>query len=127
MKNEYLEKVFETEQTWSAATEAERKLGGAFIRSKRNGFDVVTYDQPLHEIADILPEFIKVMQAAQLTEIYYTGAWSNWQDDALKMDEAGLKLRGIVRMENPVRKQELERWGHSLEAETIPALRFSLE
>lgn len=127
MKNEYLEKVFETEQTWSVATEAERMVGGAFTRSKKKGFDVVTYDQPLHYIADILPDFIKVMQTAQLTEIYYTGEWSNWQGDALRLDEGGLKLRGIVRMENPFRKKELKRWGESQEAETIPALHFSLE
>lgn len=127
MKNEYLEKVFETEESWQAATKAERLLGGAFLRSKEKGFNVVVFDGHLYEIADNFPDFVNVMKVAQLTEIYYTSDWSNWLGDALRVDEAGLKLREIVRLENPEYKKNMERYGESMERKTIPALRFSLE
>lgn len=127
MQNEYLEKIFETEQSWRAATKSERLVGGAFIRSKDLGFNVVTFDGHLYEIADNFPEFVEVMKAAQLTEIYYTSDWSNWMGDALRVDESGLKLRGVVRLENPVHKKCMERYGESWDPETIPALRFCLE
>lgn len=127
MRCEYLEKVFETEESWRAATKAERLVGGAFLRSKEKGFDVVVFDGHLYEIADNFPEFVEVMKTAQLTEIYYTSDWSNWMGDALRVDEAGLTLREIVRLDNPLYKKEMDRWGESWERKTIPALRFCLE
>lgn len=128
MKNEYLEKICETEQSWRAATKAEQLVGGAFVRSKEKGFNVVTLDESLRKIANNFPDFVKVMKAAKLTEIYYIADWSNWLGDALRVDEAGLKLRGIVRLENPGYKKNMDRYGEPWgEPEIIPALRFCLE
>lgn len=128
MKNEYLEKICETDQSWRAATKAEQLVAGAFCRSKDKGFNVVTFDDSLRKVADYFSEFVEVMKAAQLTEIYYTADYSNWLGHALRVDEAGLKLRGIVRLENPVYKKNVERFGEPWgEPKAIPALRFCLE
>lgn len=127
MENKYLEHIFHNDQTWKEATRVERVVGGAFLRSREKGFKVATYDDPLHYLTDNLPEFTAVMRSAGLTEFYYVGDWSNWQWDALELDEAGWKLLGIMRIENQEYKKELERWGESDRPETIPALRFCLE
>lgn len=127
MRNEFLEKICETDQSWRAATKAEQLVAAAFCRAKDKGYDFLAYDDPLHYLTDNLPEFTTVMQHAGLTEFYYVGDWSNWRWDALELDEAGWKLLGIMRIENQEYKNDLERWGESDRSQTIPALRFRLE
>lgn len=127
MKNEYLERISETEAAWTGSTRTEKTVASAFYRSKDKGYDFLAYDDPLHYLTDNLPEFTAVMRSAGLTEFYYVGDWSNWRWDALELDEAGWKLLGIMRIENQEYKKELERWGESDRPETIPALRFCLE
>lgn len=124
MKSEYMERIYETEETWAAATKMERLVAGAFIRAKNKGFDVFAYDESLNLLTRSLPEFTAIMRAAGLSELYYTANGSNWMMDALELDEAGWKLLGIVRLENAEYKKELDRWGSSDRSETIPALRF---
>ena len=124
MKSEYLERIYETQETWNAATKMEQRVAGSFIRAKDRGFDIFTYDESLNRLTMGMSEFTAIMRTAGLVEFYYTGDWSNWQWDALELDEAGWKLLGIVRLENPEYKKDLERWGRSDRLETIPALRF---
>lgn len=126
MKNEYLERICESDETWTKATKTEKTVAGNFSRSKERGYNIFVHDEPLHYLTDNLPEFTAVMQSAGLTEFYYVGDWSNWRWDALELDEAGWKLLGIMRVENQEYKKELERWGESDRPETIPALRFCL-
>ena len=127
MKNEYLEKISETDQSWRAAKKAERLVAANFARSKDQGYDFLTYDEPLGRLTDRLTEFTDVMRSAGLTEFYYVGDWSNWRWDALELDEAGWKLKCIIRIKNPKYTKDLERYGESDRSETIPALRFCLE
>lgn len=58
---------------------------------------------------------------------YVKGDWSNQLSRWLAMDECGLRLRGIVSIENAAFEQEVKKWGSSDFDPTIPALKFSFE
>lgn len=124
MKNDYMERISETETAWASASKMEQRVSANFGRAKERGFDIFVFSEPLHCLTQNLPEFTAIMHTADLTEFYYSAEWSNWMQDALELDEAGWKMQGITRLENPERKKDLERWGSSDRPETIPALRF---
>ena len=125
MKNGHLDRINDRIQDREFVNDGERDLVWAYKQSADKGFEVIIFDSSMRERH--LEEMVNAMKAAGVNELYYSGGWSNHIERYLLLDEMGLKLRGVVRLENAYRKKELDRWGFSDQPETIAALRFSFE
>lgn len=125
MKNEYIENLIESIKEGQKVENGAHCIAGAYDRSKRAGMDVLTWNEVMWE--QDVESVVETLRAAGINELYITNQASNMLDVYLMLDELGLKLRGIVRLENPRYKQDMERWGSSFEAETIPAMKLSFE
>lgn len=122
MKNQYIENLAEKMRN-SEVTGGERNLVWAYSRSVREGFKVITVSDCLFE-KDV-ESFVAALHIAGVSEIYITSQSSNMLGVYLMLDELGLKLRGVVRLENPAYARDIERWSSSIEETTIPAMWFS--
>ena len=122
MKNQYIENLAEKMRN-SEVTGGERNLVWAYSRSVREGFKVITVSDCLFE-KDV-ESFVAALHIAGVSEIYITSQSSNMLGVYLMLDELGLKLRGVVRLENPAYARDIERWSSSIEETTIPAIWFS--
>ena len=122
MKNQYIENLAEKMRN-SEVTGGERNLVWAYSRSVREGFKVITVSDCLFE-KDV-ESFVAALHIAGVSEIYITSQSSNMLGVYLMLDELGLKLRGVVRLENPAYARDIERWSRSIEETTIPAMWFS--
>ena len=122
MKNQYIENLAEKMRN-SEVTGGERNLVWAYSRSVREGFKVITVSDCLFE-KDV-ESFVAALHIAGVSEIYITSHSSNMLGVYLMLDELGLKLRGVVRLENPAYARDIERWSSSIEETTIPAMWFS--
>lgn len=125
MKNAYLDMVNDKIQAGEDVNAGARDLCGAYIRSVDKGFEVILFDSLLREAR--LAGMVEAMKAAGVNELYYAEGWSNQIELFLMLDDLGLKLRGVVRLENAQRRMELDRWGCSDQPETIAALQFKLK
>lgn len=110
MNNQYIETLAWKMQKREATTGGERSLACAYLRSVREGFKVITVSDCLWE-KDV--ESFVAAQASNMLGVY------------LMLDDLGLKLRGVVRLENPAYARDIERWGHTHEETTIPAMWLS--
>ena len=122
MKNQYIENLAEKMRN-SEVTGGERNLVWAYSRSVREGFKVITVSDCLFE-KDV-ESFVAALHIAGVSEIYITSQSSNMLGVYLMLDELGLKMRGVVRLENPAYARDIERWSSSIEETTIPAMWFS--
>ena len=123
MNNQYIETLAWKMQNREATTGGERSLACAYLRSVRDGFKVITVSDVLWE-KDV-ESFVAALHIAGVSEIYITTQASNMLGVYLMLDDLGLKLRGVVRLENPAYARDIERWGHTHEETTIPAMWLS--
>lgn len=123
MTNQYIENLLSKMQNKQAITGGEWSLAFAYRMSNREGFDVITVCDVIWE-KDV-ESFVAALHNAEVTEIYITSQASNMLGVYLMLDELGLKLRGVVRLENPAYAKDIERWGRTSEEPTIPAMRLS--
>ena len=123
MNNSYIENLIENIKEGQKVSHGAAFVVNAYRSASRNGFEVLTWSEVMWEqdVACI----VETLRAAGINELYITNQASNMLDVYLMLDELGLKLRGVVRLENPVYKNDMERWGSSFENETIPAMKLS--
>lgn len=125
MENIYIENLIEKIQDGKKVEHGTQSIVWAYESAKRRGFDVLTWSEVMWE-KDV-ESIVETLRAAGINELYITSQASNMLGVYLMLDELGLKLRGVVRLENPAYKQDMERWGSSCESETIPAMKLSFE
>lgn len=126
MKNTYIESLMNKIQDKQEVTSGERALAWAYESSIiRKGFEVLAFGEILWE-KDV-ETFVEALRASGIGELYMTTQSSNMLEVYLMLDELGLKLRGMVRLENAEYKRDVERYGNSCETPTIPAMKFSFE
>lgn len=126
MKNTYIENLFKKMKDHQEVTEGERALARAYEDSIINkGFELIAYDDILWE--NTVQSFVEALRAAEVREIYFTSQASNMLESYLMLDEMGLKLKGMVRLESTRYKQEMAQYGYSLSQPTLPAMKFCFE
>lgn len=126
MKNTYIENLFKKTKDHQEVTEGERALARAYEDSIINkGFELIAYDDILWE--NTVQSFVEALRAAEVREIYFTSQASNMLESYLMLDEMGLKLKGMVRLESTRYKQEMAQYGYSLSQPTLPAMKFCFE
>ena len=123
MRNEYLENLLERMENEKGFTTGEYDLARAYKHSVRDGFEVLTFDEILWE-KDV-EDFVTALWESNMNELYVTNQASNMLGVYLMLDKLGLKVRGIVELENPAYKRDMERWGQSYHAQYIPALKLT--
>lgn len=123
MKNEYLDNLITSAEEGKQLSDGERDVAWAYKRSAENGFDVITWYECMWE--NEVEAVVQTLRAAGINELYVTSQASNMLGVYLMLDELGLKLRGVVRLDNPKCKADMERWGRSIWDETIPAMKLS--
>ena len=125
MSNAYLDTLRESIKAGQKASHGAAAVAGAYYSSTRHGFDVIIWSDVMWE--DDVEDIVKTLRAAGINELYITSQASNMLGIYLMLDELGMKLRGVVRLENPEYEQDVEKWGYSYEAPTIPAMKLSFE
>lgn len=123
MKNEYLDNLMASAKEGKQLSTGERDVIWAYNNSTSIGYEVLACDGPIWESE--AEDIVKTLRAAGINELYLTSQASNMYGVYLKFDELGLKLRGIVRLDNPRYKADMEQWGKSYWDATIAALKFS--
>lgn len=123
MKNEYLDNLIASAEEGKQLSAGERDVAWAYKRSAENGFDVITWGECMweNEVEDV----VQTLRAAGINDLYVTSQASNMLGVYLMLDEQGLKLQGVVRLENPQYKADMERWGRTFRDETVPAMKLS--
>lgn len=127
MNTTYLDSLVNVCGTEDAAnlTSGERLLAVAYVYSMREGYDVIAVNEIIWE--QDVETFVEAIQKAEIDEIYMTTQASNMLNVYLMLDEMGLKLRGVVRLENPRHAEDAEKYGYSYEPATVAAMKFSFE
>lgn len=125
MNNSYLENLVNAIESGEKVEHGVRSLAYCYYNSKVSGMDVIACSQVLWD-SDV-EDVVSTLKAAEVNELYITNQASNMLDVYLMMDDLGLKLRGVVRLENPDHKREMERFGEAFSPEFIPAMKLSFE
>jgi hypothetical protein len=126
MKNTYIEKLVKKIENKEEISGGERALALAYKSSiTRKGFEVLVFDEILWEYD--VETFVKALRASGISELYMTTQASNMLETYLRLEELDLKLRGVVRLEDAEYKRDMEQFGSSFRAPTIPAMKFSFE
>lgn len=125
MKNEYLDNLIENITDGQKVPHGAAEIAWSYYNSNLRGLDAITWNDVMWE--QDVESIVETLRAAGINELYITTQASNMLDVYLMLDELGLKLRGVVRLDNPKYKQDMERWGDSFEAATIPAMKLSFD
>lgn len=126
MKNTYIENLMGKIQDRQEVSGGERALAWAYENSIiRKGFEVLVFGEILWEYD--VETFVEALRASGISEFYMATQASNMLETYLMLNELGLKLRGVVRLENAQYKRDVEQYGSSFETPTIPAMKFSFE
>ena len=125
MKNSYLENLLNAIEGGENVKHGALSVAQCYYTSKEKGFGVMAWNEIMWD-SDV-EDVVSTLKDAGVNELYITNQASNMLDVYLMMDDIGLKLRGIVRLENPDHKREVERWGKAFSPEFIPAMKLSFE
>lgn len=126
MKNEHIENIIDRIQSGEKVGKASREIAWAYQDTGFQKFGRICIDSAIHSNEDAVA-IAQQLSMVSVKELFITGGWSNQLDAWFAMDAFGLKLRGIVQIENAAYYTEVKRWGSSDMPEMIPALRFSFE
>lgn len=123
MFNEYIEKL-NTENEWTDLSRGQKDLVSAYLVSTRNGYECMAVFESFN--ADEAGDFYSELKAAGINELFYGSETSNYLDAFLAFQKAGAKMVGMVELENPKYKRDIERWGNSWEKPVIPAIKWEI-
>lgn len=105
-------------------TQDHRKLCFMYEHMLRDERDYMTVNS-VDNVNNIF-EFVKLMREADVNEIYIVDEWSNQFANWYEWQEAGLKMCGIVKVDNPKYLKDMKKYGDSLDSPTRLLLKFSL-
>lgn len=126
MKNNHIEQILQNIHNGKEVSALEHELVQAYRSPQYVMYNRICWDDPIRSDAEAR-SLTQNLLSAGFNELYVTGDWSNQLSRWLAMDECGLRLRGIVSIENAAFEQEVKKWGSSDFDPTIPALKFSFE
>ncbi len=106
-------------------TPGENLLALEYNHSVRQGFDILTIDEIIWE--DRVESFVAALREAEIEEIYITNQASNMLGVYLMLEKLGLKISGVVELENAPHKEQMEKYGGSWLPATIPAMKLSFQ
>lgn len=72
-------------------------------------------------------ELIELMKKINVKEVYIEREWSNQFDSWYRMQEAGLEIAGVKKIDNPAYQHDIKKWGNSTESETKTVLVFKIK
>lgn len=131
MINEYIESLMNKRGTDEKLSYAESILVMAYRSPDYDKLGRICFSESIGGInerpggLDNTVELIHHLVSAGINEIYVTGEWSNQFDSWLALDKFGLKLRGIVEIEDGRYLEDMMMYGSSHRKEKKTALRFS--
>lgn len=126
MKNNYIEQIINDIQNGKDVSRIESQLSYVYKQPAYTMYGMICWNDAIHteEEAAALAQQLSL---AGINELYVTSGWSNQLSQWFAMDAFGMKLRGIVQIDNADYHMEVARWGKSDRAQTIPALKFSFK
>jgi len=125
LENAYIEKILNDIQDMKEVSDGARELACAYAYSKSNGFDILVMAYTLWpKNAEM---FAENLQRSGIRDLYLTHEGSNMFQTYMTLSECGLKLKGVVRIENAVYRHDMVRYGESSEKTHILALKFSFD
>lgn len=125
LENAYIEKILNDIQDMKEVSEGARDLACAYTHSKRNGFDILVMAYTLWP--KNAESFAEEMHRSGIRDLYFTHEGSNMFRTYMTLSERGLKLRGVVRIENATFRLDMARYGESSEEPHLLALKFSFD
>ena len=125
MNNTYMENLARDIESGKLESSAVCTIVRCYKIAKYYEADIITCDEVLWE--SDAATIVAVLRKAGINELYITAQASDMFGVYLLLDNAGLKLRGVVQIENPKYKKDMDKWGSSFEKRYIPALRFSFQ
>jgi hypothetical protein len=124
MNKQYLNKLNERLVNGEKLTKTERSIALAYRDVIEHGFDWIG----IRKVTDIEPEeLVKIMLTSDINIIYIMEEWSGQFENWYKMQEAGLEMVGMRKIDNPIYKQDIKRWGNSDNKETKIVLVFKIK
>lgn len=108
----------------SELTDAEKFMISAYRVCKDMELDLFVVFENFRR--DIVTDIYHELKRAGVKEIYFASNWSNYMESLMEFQKAGARIDGMVEIENPKQKEEIEKYGESMEKEFIPAIKWIL-
>lgn len=124
MNKQYLENLYNKLQNEEDLSRTERELVFAYDKAKNYEYDWIGFN----EVNGLnYKEFVCLMIKAEIDEIYITGEWSNQFSNWFEMQEAGLEMVGVMKIDNPRYVYDVNKYGKSWDTPTKYVLVFRLK
>lgn len=124
MNKQYLENLYNRLQNEEDLSRTERELVFAYDKAKNYEYDWIGFN----EVSGLnYKEFVCLMIKAEIDEIYITGEWSNQFANWFEMQEAGLEMVGVMKIDNPRYVYDVKKYGKSWDTPTKYVLVFRLK
>lgn len=124
MNKQYLENLYNKLQDGEVLSKTESALIFAYDKTKEYEYDWIGFD----EVSRLnYKELVSLMREAEVDEIYITGEWSNQFANWFEMQEAGLEIVGVMKIDNPRYVYDVKKRGQSWDKPTQYVLVFRLK
>jgi iron only hydrogenase large subunit-like protein len=124
MNKEYLKELYNKVQSGDVLSTTEIKMVMAYQKMEEYGHDWIEIDNCKGVDGE---ELIDIMKKINIEEIFIDREWSNQFENWYNMQEAGLEIVGMRRIDNPIYNNDIKKWGNSDNKETKIVLVFRLK
>lgn len=124
MNKQYFENLYNKLQDGEVLSKTESALVFAYDKTKEYEYDWIGFD----EVSRLnYKELVSLMREAEVDEIYITGEWSNQFAEWFEMQNAGLEMVGVLKIDNPRYVYDVKKRGKSWDKPTQYVLVFRLK
>lgn len=124
MNKEYLKELYNGVQSGDVLSTTEIKMVMAYQKMEEYGHDWIEIDS-CEGIDGV--ELIDIMKKINAKEICIGREWSNQFGNWYAMQEAGLEMVGMRKINNPTYMHDIKKWGNSSASETKIVLVFKIK
>lgn len=110
MNKEYLKELYNAVQSGDVLSTTEIKMVMAYQKMEEYGHDWIEIDNCKGIDGS---ELIDIMNKINIKEIFIDREWSNQFENWYRMQEAGLTMVEIRKIDNPQYIYDMSKWGHS--------------
>jgi hypothetical protein len=124
MNKKYFEELYNRLQYGEVLNNTERVISRSYQKMEMYEYDWLSIDSA----SDIdAVELVRIMKESNVKEIYIDGEWSNQFANWYTMQEAGLEMVGIRKIDNPMYIYETKKYDDSTANKTKFILVFKLK
>ncbi len=124
MDKEYLKELYNRVQSGDVLSTTEIKMVVAYQKMEEYGHDWIEIDNCKGIDG---AELISIMKKINVEEIFIDREWSNQFENWYNMQESGLEMVGMKKINDPIYIHDMKKWGNSSNKETKIVLVFRLK